>query len=116
MTNTLTVLENHLTSFADGDLDRLMRDYTEDTVFFTGDGKLEGRAPIRRLMTGLFDEFAQPDASFELRVLNVAGEVGHIVWSGETHANRYEFATDTFVVRDGKIVYQSFAGKIVPRV
>jgi hypothetical protein len=27
----------------------------------------------------------------------------------------YEMATDTFVVRDGKIVAQSFAGKITPK-
>jgi hypothetical protein len=30
----------------------------------------------------------------------------------ETTDNVYEIATDTFVVRDGKIVAQSFAGKI----
>jgi hypothetical protein len=27
----------------------------------------------------------------------------------------YELATDTFVVRDGKIVAQSFTGKITPK-
>jgi hypothetical protein len=27
----------------------------------------------------------------------------------------YEVATDTFVVRDGKITAQSFTGKIVPK-
>jgi hypothetical protein len=27
----------------------------------------------------------------------------------------YEMATDTFVVRDGKIVAQSFTGKITPK-
>jgi len=27
----------------------------------------------------------------------------------------YELATDTFVVRDGKITAQSFAGKIMPK-
>lgn len=116
MSDTLAVLENHLTSFADGDLDGIMNDYTDDTVFFTTDGKLVGRGAIRRLMAGLFAEFAQPGASFEMRAQNIAGDVAHIVWSGETPSNRYEFATDTFVVRGGKIVYQSFAGKVVPRI
>jgi hypothetical protein len=27
----------------------------------------------------------------------------------------YEFGTDTFVVRDGKILVQTFAGKITPK-
>lgn len=115
MSSTLSVLSHHIRSFADGDLDGIMEDYTEDSVLLTVDGKLEGRGPIRRLMTGLFTEFAQPGASFEMRVQNVAGEVAHIVWSADTPDNRYEFATDTFVVRGGKIAYQSFAGKIVPR-
>jgi len=29
--------------------------------------------------------------------------------------NVYELGTDTFVVRDGKIVAQSFTGKITPK-
>jgi len=116
MSSTFSVLAHHLSSFADGDLDAIMEDYTEDSVLFTIDGKLEGRGPIRRLMTGLFTEFAKPGASFEMRAQNIEGEVAHIVWSAETPDNRYEFATDTFVVRRGKIAYQSFAGKIVPRV
>lgn len=116
MSDTRTILEHHVSSFLEGDLDALMNDYTDDSVLFTVDGKLAGRGAIRRLMAGLFAEFAQPGASFEMRAQNVAGEVAHIVWSGETPSNRYEFATDTFVVRDGRIVYQSFAGKVVPRV
>jgi len=35
--------------------------------------------------------------------------------SAETADNVYEIATDTFVVRGGKIAYQSFCGKIVPK-
>ena len=34
---------------------------------------------------------------------------------GETADNVYELATDTFVIRDGKIVTQTLAGKIVPK-
>ncbi|HEX5053297.1 MAG TPA: nuclear transport factor 2 family protein [Planctomycetota bacterium] len=115
MSDILTVLERHLRSFVEGDLDRIMADYTEDSVLFTVDGPLTGRNPIRQLMSGLFKEFAQPGAHFEMRVQNVRGEAAHIVWTGETPTNRYEFATDTFVVRNGKIAYQSFAGKVVPR-
>lgn len=115
MTATLDVIDNHLHAFHDGDLDRLMQDYTEASVLFTPDGPLAGPAPIRRFMTNLFREFAQPGASFELRIKEVRGEVAYIVWSAETPDNQYEFATDTFVVREGAIAYQSFAGKVKPR-
>src|SRR5262245_57402946 len=116
MSSTLDVLDHHLRSFASGDLEGIMEDYTDESVLFTVDGPLEGCGPIRRLMSGMFSEFAKPGASFEMRAKTVEGEVAHIVWTAETADNRYEFATDTFVVRDGKIAYQSFAGKIKPRV
>ena len=35
--------------------------------------------------------------------------------SAETADNLYELATDTFVGRNGRIVAQSFAAKIVPK-
>jgi len=42
-------------------------------------------------------------------------KVRHILWTAETADNVYEMATDTLVVRDGKIVAQSFTGKITPK-
>ena len=41
--------------------------------------------------------------------------MAHIIWSAETADNVYEFATDTFVVREGKISVQTFAGKVTPK-
>jgi len=46
---------------------------------------------------------------------DVEGDVAYIVWKAETADNRHELGTDTFVVRDGKIVAQTFAGKITPQ-
>jgi hypothetical protein len=43
------------------------------------------------------------------------GDHGYIWWTGETADNVYELGTDTFVVRDGKIVARSFTGKITPK-
>jgi hypothetical protein len=45
----------------------------------------------------------------------VEGEYAYILWSAETADNSYEAATDTFVVRNGKIIAQSFAAKITPK-
>ena len=45
----------------------------------------------------------------------VEGDYAYILWSAETADNSYEAATDTFVVRNGKIVAQSFAAKITPK-
>ena len=112
---TQAVLDRHLGAFAAGDLEALLSDYTEASVLFTASAPLAGLGPIRGLMAGLFAEFAKPGARFDLHTLSVAGDVGFIVWSARTADNVYELATDTFVVRDGRIAFQSFVGKVVPR-
>ena len=43
------------------------------------------------------------------------GDYAYILWSAETVDNVYEAATDMFVIRNGKIVAQSFAAKITPK-
>jgi len=113
MSTTADVIQNHLSSFAAGNLEGLMADYTEDSVLFTPQGMLRGPAAIRGFMSGLFAEFRKPGSSFRLGTQQVADEVAYIVWSAETAENSYELATDTFVVRGGRILQQSFAGKIV---
>jgi hypothetical protein len=60
-------------------------------------------------------EFAKPGASFSMHEQRIDGEYAYIRWGAETADNSYEAATDTFVVRDGKIVAQSFAAKITPK-
>ena len=56
-----------------------------------------------------------PGAAFSMKVRLVVGDVSYVVWTAETADNVYEMGTDTQVVRDGKIVAQTFAGKITPK-
>jgi len=60
-------------------------------------------------------EFAKPGAMFSMDHQSFDGDYAYIHWTAETADNVYEVGTDTFVVRDGKIVAQSFTGKIVPK-
>jgi len=115
MTTTQTVLENHLASFAQGNLEGILSDYAPTAVLFTPNGPLAGIGAIRPLFEGLLAEFAKPGASFEMRHQAIEGDYAYILWAAETADNVYEFATDTFVVRDGKIVAQSFAARITPK-
>jgi hypothetical protein len=50
-----------------------------------------------------------------MRQRSVDGDHAYILWTAETADNLYEFATDTFVVRNGKIVARAFAAKIKPK-
>ncbi|HTY64851.1 MAG TPA: nuclear transport factor 2 family protein [Acidobacteriota bacterium] len=115
MASTKEAVDHHLKSFSQGDLEGLLSDYVPDIVLFMPDGSLRGTAAIRPFFQALFAEFAKPGASFSLKQQFVEGDLAYILWTAETADNVYEIGTDTFVVRDGKIVAQSFAGKITPK-
>jgi len=115
MASTKDVLDHHLKCFGGGDLQGILSDYAPGAVLFTPDGVLKGVDAIRPLFQALFAEFAKPGAAFSMKQQFVDGDYAYILWTAESADNLYEVGTDTFVVRDGKIVAQSFAGKITSK-
>jgi ketosteroid isomerase-like protein len=115
MASTKDVLDHHLKCFDEGDLNGILSDYAPGAVLFTRDGPLKGTDPIRPLFQAFIAEFEKPGATFRMKQQFVEGDYAYILWSAETADNVYEVATDTFVVRDGKIVAQSFTAKVTPK-
>ena len=115
MDSTKDVLDHHLECFGKGDLEGILSDYAPGAVLFTSDGPLKGANAIKPLFLALIAEFGKPGAAFKMKQQSVEGDYGYILWAAETADNVYEMATDTFVVRNGKIVAQSFTGKITPK-
>ena len=115
MASTTDVLNHHLKCFAVGDLEGILSDYAPGAVLFTPGGPLKGAAAIRPLFQAMFAEFGKPGATFTMKHQYVDGDYAYVLWTAETADNVYEVGTDTFVVRDGKIMAQSFAGKITPK-
>jgi len=113
--STGDVLDRHLKSFAELDLDGILADYASDAVLFVRGAQLQGPDSMRPLCQGLIAEFAKPGASFSLQQRSVEGELAYILWTAETADNSYELATDTLVVRNGKIVGQSFTARVMPK-
>jgi len=70
---------------------------------------------IRSLFEALIAEFGKPGATFQMKQQLVEGDYAYILWTAETGDNAYELVTDTFVVREGRIVAQSFTAKITPK-
>jgi ketosteroid isomerase-like protein len=115
MASTKDVVDRHLEFFGKGDLKGILSDYAPGAVLFTPDGPLRGADAIRPLFQAMIAEFGKPGAVFSMKQQAVEGDYAYILWTAETADNVYEVGTDTFVVRDGKIVAQSFAGKISPK-
>jgi ketosteroid isomerase-like protein len=112
---TEEVVRRHVKCFFEGDLEGVVADYSAEAVLFTPSGTLRGHDPIREFFRVLIREFGQPGTTFSLQLQSIDGDFAYALWSAETADNVYEMATDTHVVRDGKIVAQSFAGQIRPK-
>jgi len=108
---TEATVMNHLRAFAEGDLDAIMADYAEEATFFTPEGVLCGKAEIRPLFEQLLADFP-PGSAVEITQQLIEGGAAYLVWSGESERLKIPFATDTIVVRAGKIVLQTFAAQV----
>ncbi len=115
MSTTEDVLDHHLEMFGAGDLDGIMADYAADAVLITDTDTFEGREEIRAMYEELLPEFDDESVSFSLDEQTVADDVAFIAWHAETPDNVYEYATDTFVIRDGEIVTQTLGADITPK-
>ena len=105
---TEETLLKHLQAFASGDVDAIMTDYDEAAVLITPDGPVHGTAEIRAAFESLLADLPPGSTTLEVSEQIVEGEIAYIVWSGESEKVKIPFATDTFVVRDGKIIVQTF--------
>jgi ketosteroid isomerase-like protein len=115
MSTTKETVGHHLKCFGEGNLDGILSDYAPTTVLFMPDGPLKGTDAIRPAFTAIVAEFGKPGTTFAIKHFSVDGDHAYILWTAETADNIYEMGTDAFVVRDGKIVAQSFAAKITPK-
>ena len=97
---TKAVLDHHTAVLEAGDLDGIMEDYTEDSVFISNlGGVVKGLDGIR----AVFAMSAGNMPGVEFGVEHVDGEIAFVTWKAEG----IPLGTDTFVVRDGKIAAQT---------
>lgn len=112
-TNTETVVRNHLRTFLDQKgIAAILTDYDDDARLLCEDRTYRGKHEIREF----FEHFIAslpPQAinRFSLRSLRVEDNVAYITWSA---GPELPLGTDTFVVRDGKIVSQTLAMYAAP--
>ena len=111
---TKEVIEHHLSAFGQNDLQGVLSDYTDESIILTPDATIKGLAEIEPFFAGLFEGFPTDGTDFSLDKMTVENEIAYIIWHATTPSLDVPFGTDTFVVEDGKIVRQTFAGVINP--
>ena len=108
ISTTEAVLNHHLQAIFSRDLDAILSDYTEDAVMFTPFGLSKGPDQIRATFAAIMN-LVTPEVMAEMKLgqQNIDGDFAYILWTAGAHITT---ASDTFCVRNGKIVMQSFVG------
>jgi ketosteroid isomerase-like protein len=105
---TEAIVRNHLQAFLEQKgIAAIVSDYDDDARFHSEVRAFRGKQEIG----SFFEDFIAslpPGATkrFSLRTLRVDGDLAYITWSV---GSEIPLGTDTFVVRNGKIVSQTFA-------
>ena len=111
--NTEEVFKSYWKAFLNKDLDALMALYSEDAVFIGSQGVVEkGAKTILESLEAGFSSFFPSGMEQEPLFHRIEGPIAYQVYSlinTETGEKLLPFATDTFVVRDGKIIYHTMA-------
>ena len=111
---TKQVLEHHMQTFMKNDLDGVMSDYTEESILVTPDRTFAGLAEIRENFVGAFQALPTNGTTMTNIKSVATRDVGYVVWKATTPTLEFKYATDTFIVRDGKILRQTYAGDVAP--
>jgi ketosteroid isomerase-like protein len=99
---TKAVYDHHMAALAGGDVDDVMTDYTEDSLFISNaGGVMKGLDALR----GVFEMAAGAMGDLEILAEHVEDDTAFVAWK----SGAIPFGTDTFVVRDGKIAVQTVA-------
>lgn len=107
---TKAVLEHHWEAFKENDLEAVMADYTEESFLITPDTIYSGLKAIRENFIQAFEAFPRDQDPLTLKKAVVERDVGYIIWQASTSSLDLRFATDTFIIRNGKIIRQTYGG------
>lgn len=112
---TQAVLDHHWETFVANDLEGVMEDYTEESVLITPDVTYIGIEEIRQNFINAFKAFPAQSSELTLNQNKVVKDVGYILWEADTPDMNLTYATDSFIIRNGKIIRQTYAGVAVPK-
>lgn len=108
--DTQAVLDHHWETFVSNDLEGVMEDYTEESVLITPNATYTGLEEIRQNFINAFKAFPNQSAKLTLNQNIVVQDVGYILWEADAPEFNLTYATDTFIIRNGKIIRQTYAG------
>jgi len=106
MRSTQEVLDHHLQAFGEG-LESILSDYDDNSCVISQQGIFRGLSEIRDFFVAFVEGMPEGMMDvFKVTTTVVDGEVAYITWEALPW---FPLGTDTFIIRDDKILYQTFA-------
>ena len=104
--STKEVFEDHIRLRLEGKLeDDLQSNYSDTVVLLTVKSNAQGHDAIRTSAERLEEQL--PQARFEIIEMQTSGHFALLIWSAESSGMDAVEGSDSFVIENGKIVFQS---------
>ena len=104
-----TVFYHHLEALGKNDLGELINDYVEQSELWTPDGAIVGLEAISSFFSYAFTLFPKDKTKLEIKKMIAKDYKVYIVWTADSPVVNVSFATDSFVIKEGKILWHSTA-------
>jgi hypothetical protein len=109
----LQLIAQHLEALKQGNVEQLLADYDDNAYLIFAGGVIEGKEAL----SGLFEQFVTgliPPGSTKWKIQPLTAHKGIVYcrWQACSHTHSILYASDTFVVKDNKIVAQTSVGEI----
>lgn len=101
------IVEHHLASADSRNVEEIVRDYADDAILISPDGVNKGKQAIHTAFQQMMAQQPFPALTTTRKVFE--GNVGYITWTMNAGQPNAVSGTDTFIIRNGKIVVQTVA-------
>jgi hypothetical protein len=102
------VVTRHIAAFDKHDVAALIADYGDDVVVVMSGQILHGKAAMQEWVTKYFASATLP--KFDAKLDRVEGDTGVTLWVVNPGTANAKQGNDVFVIRDGKIRFQTTTG------
>ncbi|MEJ0022740.1 MAG: nuclear transport factor 2 family protein [Alphaproteobacteria bacterium] len=99
------VVQRHMAAYDKHDVEGLMVDYGDDVVAVFSGQILQGKPAMRAMFTRYFS--SGKAAPFDVKLDRVEGDAGVTAWVMNPGTADARQGNDVFIVRNGKIVFQT---------
>jgi ketosteroid isomerase-like protein len=109
MSAAADIFAHHLEVFGNGDMEGILSDYSEDSVMMYGDKQFTGLAGAREFFNLWLNDWIPAGSRFDLIDKQTSDDMVYITWTAESENYVFDFGTDTFIMKNGKVWRQTVA-------